>query len=247
MSDLPVLPAAPEQGFGEFKEKRSTWKRWEMTPIANDLAAQGRTAYSRAQSSQQARASAVSIEQAALVQQRLEEQAAIERKGYQEGFARGQSEGYAAGMATAQERAALHLRALALDWGAALRQADAQVADDLLALALDLARQVVGQALKVEPQTMLAVVHQLLQSEPALTGAPQLFLHPDDAALVKEHLTDDLHAAGWRIRLDPQLTRGGCRVLAHSGERDARMETRWERVAAALARSPSPTAGTDHE
>ncbi len=136
--------------------------------------------------------------------------------------------------------------ALTLEWGAALREADSQVANTLLTLALDLARQVVGQTLKVEPQVMLAVVHQLLQSEPALTGAPQLFLHPEDAVLVKEHLSDDLHAAGWRIRLDSQLTRGGCRVLAHSGERDARMETRWERVTAALALNPEP-AGTDHE
>lgn len=230
MSSRPTSATPSTRGFGEFQEKRSTWQRWEMTPIAQPVLAPG-----------------LSIEHAAAARQQHEAQTAQERNGYQEGFARGQSEGYAAGMATARERAAVHLRALALDWSAALRQADTEVADALLTLALDLARQVVGQALKTEPQLMLAVVHQLLQSEPALSGSPQLFLHPDDAVLVKEHLHDDLHAAGWRIRFDPQLTRGGCRVQAHSGERDATLETRWERVAAALARGTVTPAESVHE
>ena len=122
---------------------------------------------------------------------------------------------------------------------AALRGAEREVADNLLALALALAQQVVGQALKLEPQLMLPLVRELLQAEPALTGAPQLLLHAEDAALVKEYLTDDLQAAGWRIRIDAQCQRGGCRVLASSGERDASLPSRWERVAATLARQPS--------
>ena len=36
------------------------------------------------------------------------------------------------------------------------------------------------------------------------------------------------------------LARGGCRVTAHSGERDATVQARWERVTAALARHPAP-------
>ncbi|MEO5658911.1 MAG: FliH/SctL family protein, partial [Polaromonas sp.] len=123
---------------------------------------------------------------------------------------------------------------------AALLSAETSVADDLLALALAIAQQVLGQALTVEPQAILTVVRELLKAEPALTGAPQLLLHPDDAALVKEYLPDELKSAGWRLKADVQMTRGGCRVLATSGERDATLETRWERVAATLARNESP-------
>ncbi|MFZ2388303.1 MAG: FliH/SctL family protein, partial [Polaromonas sp.] len=155
------------------------------------------------------------------------------------GYARGQSEGHAAGLAAVQAQAE-QLKALALALPAALRIAETGVADDLLALALDIARQVLGHALTADPQAILPLVHELLQSEPALTGAPQLLLHPDDAALVKEHLADDLKSAGWRIRADAHIARGGCRVLATSGERDASLETRWERVTATLARNAPP-------
>ena len=113
-----------------------------------------------------------------------EAQKAGEAEGYEKGYARGQTEGHAAGLAAAQAQAA-QLHALTLALPAALRCAQASVADDLLALALDIARQVLGQALTAEPLAILAVVHELLQAEPALSGAPQLLLHPDDAALVQ--------------------------------------------------------------
>ena len=176
------------------------------------------------------------VSEAELTKLRLQAHQAGEAEGRAEGHAQGLAEGHAAGLAAVQAQAA-HLQSLAQALPAALQQAQASVADDLLALALDIARQVLGQALAAEPQAILAVVHELLQAEPSLQGAPQLLLHPDDAALVKELLADDLKAAGWRIRLDAHIERGGCRVTAHSGERDATVQARWERVSAALARS----------
>ena len=146
-------------------------------------------------------------------------------------------------MAEVHEQAR-QLQALVLSLPSALRLAEASVADDLLALAMDLARQVLGQTLSADPQAMLAVVHELLQAEPALVGTPQLFLHPDDATLVSEHLSKDLQAVGWRIRSDAAIQRGGCRVTANSGERDASLETRWARVAATLAQHTPVATGS---
>ena len=181
---------------------------------------------------------ALRIDEAELAELRLQAQKAGEAEGRAQGHAQGLLEGHAKGLAAVQAQAA-QLQALALALPAALQLAQNSVADDLLALALDIARQVLGQALAAEPQAILAVVHELLQAEPSLSGAPQLLLHPDDAALVKELLADDLKAAGWRVRLDAQIARGGCRVTAHSGERDATVQARWERVSAALARHPA--------
>ena len=185
---------------------------------------------------------ALRIDEAELAELRLQAQKAGEAEGHAQGHAHGLAqgllEGHAAGLAAVQAQAA-QLQTLALALPAALQLAQHSVADDLLALALDIARQVLGQALAAEPQAILAVVHELLQAEPSLSGAPQLLLHPDDAALVKELLADDLKAAGWRVRLDAQIVRGGCRVTAHSGERDATVQARWERVSAALARHPA--------
>jgi flagellar assembly protein FliH len=157
--------------------------------------------------------------------------------GHSQGHAEGLREGHAAGLAEVKAQAN-QLKALALTLPAALQLAQSSVADELLALALDIARKVLGQALATEPRAILAAVQELLQAEPCLTGGPQLLVHPDDAALVKELLADDLKAAGWSVRIDAQIARGGCRVTAHSGERDATIQARWERVCAALARHP---------
>ncbi|HEY9447557.1 MAG TPA: FliH/SctL family protein, partial [Burkholderiales bacterium] len=69
----------------------------------------------------------------------------------------------------------------------------------------------------------------------------RLVLHPDDVALVQQHLAHDLEAAGWLICGDETLTRGGCRVDAASGELDATLEARWEQVAATLGQNRTRT------
>jgi flagellar assembly protein FliH len=138
------------------------------------------------------------------------------------------------------------LRCLVQSWPAALHAAEQGVAQDLVALAMDLARQVLGQSLAAQPQAILAVVHDLLQAEPALVGSPQLMVHPDDGEIVSALMEKELLSAGWRIRCDADIQRGGCRVLSTSGERDATLQTRWERVAASLARHCPVPAGTGH-
>ena len=230
------------------RESLTAWQRWEMTSFAEGQHAD----LAKVDDPEPALPPfepVLLIDEAELAELRLQAQKAGEAQGYEQGYAQGQAEGHAAGLAAVQAQAG-QLQALTLALPAALRLAESSVADDLLALALAIARQVLGQALTAEPQAILAVVHQLLQAEPALSGAPQLLLHPDDAALVKEHLADDLKSAGWRLRADAHITRGGCRVLASSGERDASLETRWERVAATLARNASPTSPatpSDHD
>lgn len=231
----------PEQCVMHPNDRIAAWKRWEMNSFTEGLPALSPKNLNAQPMSALATTSA-SSSQNELDALRKQAQAEGEKAGYQQGqtqgfeqgYAQGQTEGHAAAMAAVHEQAR-QLQALALSLPSALHAADASVADDLLALAMDLARQVVGQTLHAEPQAMLAVVRSLLQAEPALVGTPLLFLHPDDAALVKEHLAEDLQTIGWRIRTDADMARGGCRVTANSGERDASLQTRWERVAAALA------------
>ena len=224
-------------------EKLSAWQRWEMNAIAAQIRPGSRAAKAGAESALGQFAPTLLIDEAELIRLRLDAQKAGRAEGYREGHALGQAEGYSAG-STAVQQQADQLHALSLTLPSALHLADRHVADALLALALDIARKVLGQALTVEPQAILAVVRELLDAEPALTGAPQLLLHPDDVALVKQHLSDGLQVAGWRIRGDATIKRGGCRVLAGSGERDATLDTRWERVAAALVQNVPTSKGT---
>ena len=235
----------PEPCVMDPKDRIAAWKRWEMTSFAEGLPALAHQTAASEIAPEPAE-TGTRMSEAELDILRREAQMAGEKAGYQQGYAQGhalgQTEGHAAAMAAVHEQAR-QLQALALSLPSALRLAEASVADDLLALAMDLARQVLGQALSADPQAMLAVVHELLQAEPALVGTPQLFLHPDDATLVSEHLSKDLQAVGWRIRSDAATQRGGCRVTANTGERDASLETRWARVAAALAQhTPVATA-----
>lgn len=218
------------------KERLIAWQRWEMTSIAEGLVPKPCEEKAAPDPMLDPLEPVLLIDEAELARLRLEARQAGESEGRQQGFAQGHSEGYAAGLALAQEQAQ-SLRTLMLALPAALRAAEREVADDLLALALDIAHQVVGQALPTEPQPILTLVRELLHTEPALNGTPRLLLHADDAVLVQKHLGDDLQSAGWRIRTDLSITRGGCRVHAASGALDATLETRWERVSAAFGRS----------
>lgn len=231
MSD--TLSRRPFQGVPSAL--MSAWQRWEMTSITpTAVSANGHADASRELLPVPADP-AFMTDAAEFIRLRLQAQQAGHAEGHREGYAKAQAEGYAAGLSLAREQAQL-LRTLLLALPAALRAAEREVADDLLALALDIAHQVVHQTLATEPQHILTLVRELLRMEPTLSGTPRLLLHVDDAALVQEHLADDLLAAGWGIRTDLSIQRGGCRVHAASGALDATLETRWDRVTAAFRR-----------
>ncbi|MDP9902298.1 flagellar assembly protein FliH [Variovorax ginsengisoli] len=153
--------------------------------------------------------------------------------GWTQGHAEGYTEGIAAGLAGASAHAQQLLR-LAESLPAALKLAEADVSDAIVALALNIARRVVHRTLEADPEWVLPWVREALRSEPALTGEPRLMLHPEDIALVTNSLGSELQVAGWHLCADASIARGGCRVVTSSGERDATLETRWHRVATAV-------------
>ncbi|MEM5431797.1 flagellar assembly protein FliH [Cupriavidus oxalaticus] len=165
------------------------------------------------------------------------------KEGYAQGYTQGQTqgygdghrEGYSRGLEAARNEAA-QLQALAANFRGALAGVDDQVARALVTLALDVARQLVRTTVAGDPSVLLPAVRELLASEPALQGSPSVLLHPDDVALVETHLQGELEAAGWTVRPDPTVARGGCIASAASGERDATLATRWTRVVKALGR-----------
>jgi flagellar assembly protein FliH len=152
------------------------------------------------------------------------------------GLAEGREQGHAAGLAKAEADAQeqlqrkIHevvepLRALFSEFDAALKQLDQELAASLMDLALTAGRQLARRNLDLHPEHITALIRELLQQQ-ALAGQPRLWLAPADLALVREHLGSELGAAGWQLRPDPSLTRGGCRLTSQSGELDATWETR---------------------
>src|SRR5271156_2093518 len=155
--------------------------------------------------------------------------------GYQAGYEQGHAQGFAQGQAEAREEAA-RLAALAETFKAALDGAQHEISETLVALALDIAQQVVRQHVQHDPAALIAAAREVLAAEPALTGAPHLVVSPADLPVVEAYLMEELQARGWSVRTDPAVERGGCRAHSGTGEVDAGIDTRWQRVAAALGK-----------
>jgi len=158
--------------------------------------------------------------------------------GHNEGYQAGYQAGYEAGCAAGHEHItaeAVKLQALLYAFQKELTVADQAIGNDLLLLALGLARQMTREALRIKPELVLAVVRECLRQEPVFGQPAQLFLHPEDAALVHQYLGQELD--GWTICADLQLERGGCRIKMGHTYIDATVATRWQRILQALGQS----------
>ncbi len=70
----------------------------------------------------------------------------------------------------------------------------------------------------VDNSALIKQIQLLLQQEPLFSGKPQLRVHPDDLQRVEEMLGATLSLHGWRLRGDPTLHPGGCKVSADEGD-----------------------------
>jgi flagellar assembly protein FliH len=148
-----------------------------------------------------------------------------------------QQEGYAAGYREGGARAAaeaLRLQQIVAALTEEAQQLDQRLADDLLALALAISKQVMRQALKLRPELILAVINEVLGQVPQTQQRAQLVLHPEDATLVRTRLGEQLARSGWEIIEDGALLRGGCRLRTSDCDIDATLERRWQRVVSAI-------------
>lgn len=213
------------------------WRPWRMTPLADARAPAARAVRDEPPPAVEPVAPAPAVDEAELARIRQQAAEAAAAQARVEGLARGYDEGYAAGRTagqTAVQQQAAQLEALAASLPLALRSAEVELTQAIVALALAVARKVVHQTLQAQPESVVALVQDLLRREPALQGEPRLLLHPADLELVASALGAQLRGAGWELRADEGLTRGGCTVIAGTGTYDARVETRWERAAGAV-------------
>jgi len=148
----------------------------------------------------------------------------------------GRDAGYAAGLASAQaERAQL---AMLLDkLTSAAGDHEQRLCDEVLDLALVLARQLVGEALAVRREFILPIVSAALKQLPQSTQRVELVLNPGDVELVRTFLGDGEFANRCQILPDGSIAPGGCLVETEQSEIDVTIPSRWRRLLAALGRS----------
>ena len=154
-----------------------------------------------------------------------------------EARAAGYAAGHAEGLGDAQATAA-KLTSMLDHLTQAVASIEQEIADQLLALAIEIANQVLRQSLRIQPEVILPLVREAVSALHPHHGQPQLFLHPEDAVLVRERLGEQLAHGNWRVTEDSALTAGGCRVELGASEVDATVETRWRRVVEAIGVSP---------
>jgi len=155
---------------------------------------------------------------------------------------RAREEGYRAGFSTGESTAAalaVRLAAITESARTALAGQDHLLAEGVLDLALDIARQVIRTDLRVRRDDLMHVVREAIDCLPQSTPSPQLILHPNDVDLVRSHIGDEIKLGGWRLVEDHRIEPGGCRVSAANCAIDATLSSRWKRVIASLGREQS--------
>jgi flagellar assembly protein FliH len=152
---------------------------------------------------------------------------------YTEAHESGYAAGYEAGIAQAQIKA-MQIDVLMRNLQQSLQCLDQEVADQLLAVSIEIASQVLRQSLRVKPELLLPVVRETVTTLSPHHGQPVLFVNPDDAALIRTHLGEQLSHNNWRIIEDTRLEAGGCRAEIGASEVDATLATRWRRVIEAI-------------
>jgi flagellar assembly protein FliH len=154
---------------------------------------------------------------------------AIEQQAYQEGFERGQRDGLEAGQKAIRETLQ-HLEHLIQSLAEPLDEVNHQVEEELLALAVAVARQIIRRELQQDPHQIIGVVREAMAVLPSAARNVRLHLHPEDAALIRETYSGSEEERPWQVVEDMALARGGCRIESDDSRIDASVEKRLNSV-----------------
>jgi flagellar assembly protein FliH len=169
----------------------------------------------------------------------IEQISGIQEQARLEGYNAGHTEGLANGLAEGRNKADLEtarLRDLVDAFSNEINQADEAISQQVLDLAIDLARALLKSSLAVRPELVIPIVKEAVRYLPVFSQPAMLYLSPSDVALVQERMGDQLAKTGWQLTDDAQLEPGSCRVETASNQIDASLPTRWQRLTAALGK-----------
>lgn len=183
----------------------------------------------------------VEVDEAELqAQQALLQQQACD-DAYAEGFAQGQAQtalewqrrmdDY---IAQQGQEAAQRLQAVLQTLDASLIDMQQQMAQQLLELACDIARQVVRQELSVNPNALQPVVREAVGMLVTEGRPATVRLNPIDMEAMAQPLREELDGPGVQWMADPAVPAGGCLVESAGTVVDGSLDKRWQRAIAAL-------------
>lgn len=159
------------------------------------------------------------------------------KTGYDAGFAEGKAEADKQ-CETAIQAATQEIEALVKNIEKSLAELDESVANQLLELALEVARQLTAGAIKARTNFLLPIIKESIASLPIHHAHVTIHLNPKDAEQVRIGLGENPAQNSPQIHEDRDITPGGCRITAGTSEVDATIETRWSRVLEAIGAEP---------
>lgn len=204
------------------KEQQTAYQRWEMSAFTDDNAEPSSFKKPKATSAAGAGISG-----------------ALEsvRK---EAYTKGMQEGFTVGMAKAKEyieKERMQLLGLSTAFEGALEQADQKIEEDVLGLALDIAKLMLKTKIAADPEVVLPVVRDAIHYLPHVQKPARIIVHPEDARILRDQIGEELNEQVWQIQEDNNIERGGCLVETGENQIDATNGMRWKRISDALAQS----------
>lgn len=173
------------------------------------------------------------------------QRAAAQQQSYQQGFEQGIQQGRKQAQAEVQAQmqaflanqaneAAQQFSTLMANAERELVQAEQAMAQEVLSLACELARQIVRHELSVNPQVLMPVVSEAL----ALLGADcktvVVKLNPADLQRLGDQIHENFAGLALTLRADPAVQPGGCVLESAGTVVDATVPKRWQRAVASL-------------
>ncbi|HNQ04484.1 MAG TPA: flagellar assembly protein FliH [Thiobacillaceae bacterium] len=218
------------------KEQLTAYQRWELASLEDPRDA-SRTTDTTLSQAYLATGGDAGENGLAVNLPTAEELERIHQEAWREGHALGQEEGHRAGFELGRqegERYARQLRALTEALETERVRQDETLAQEILTLALTVAQQVVGASLRVRQDLILVTMRDALASLPSLNGHYRVVVHPDNAQVVRDWLSQEQNHLSWKLVTDEQMEPGGFRFESSLSELDASLRTRWREIAECL-------------
>ncbi len=167
-------------------------------------------------------------------------------EGYQAGLEQGKTEGHKQGLLEGQEEVQQIIRRfeqILKFLTEPVEDINLEVEEELLALAMATAKQIIRREINADPGQIIAVIKEGIAALPSGANKIKVYLHPADAEIARENLklsaqknaeSDNIEEQMWSVLEEPVLTRGGCRIETEFSQIDATIETRVAEIAAQI-------------
>lgn len=169
----------------------------------------------------------------------------VRQEGRQEGYAQGVEQGRAQAQAELQQQMRDFLDAQAQEAGeklaqlfasaqAQLLEAEQLMAQGVLALSCEVAKQVLRHELAVSPNVVMPVIREALGTLASDCRTAVVKLNPADLDALGKEIHAEFEGMALSLRADAMVQHGGCLLESAGMMVDATVEKRWQRVVASL-------------